>query len=501
MLFKKQLLMKWKFFSFLLLPLFGNFSFAQYPEKKWFNKNDSTYGYYIVIKPSSLRIQGALILLDGYSGNADNFLSETKIHNVAWNNDILTVCIPTSTHLYADQSMITLLNTIIKEILQTYSLRKDEFVIGGMSSGGTIALRYAELCNEKPSEFPIQPKAVFDVDSPLDLAGLYKSSERDLKKNNGGWWLGEAQMIIDRFKTELGDPYKDLKNYQQVSPFLMDMKDTVNERSLVDIAVRTYHDVDVSWFIQNRGRSLYETNMLDGSELISRLVLLGNKQAEFLASKIPGRRSNGSRHPHSWNIVDEIDLVQWIKEKLHFYPDHLAKPYSYEAPAGWNNEIILFPIDFAPGLSYKGFEDLRFAPGWGDEKSDEKWAYTLLWWFDDTYSFNEKIIQQNLENYFSGLTKRRTVADKLDMASYTPAKVQVQKIKSLKGDIETYTATASIFDAQVTKKPGSLYFKVHIKECADKNRAIVLIETAGSSFNQPVWLKLDKINENFKCEK
>lgn len=492
--------MKWKFFLFLLPALSFHPALAQYPEKKWFNKDDSTYGYYVTIKPTS-RIQGALILLDGYGGNADNFLSETKIHNVAWNNDILTVCIPTSTHLYADQPMIELMNTIIKEILQTYSLRKDQFAIGGMSSGGTIALRYAELCNEKPSEFPIHPNAVFDVDSPVDLVGLYKSSERDLKKNNGGWWLGEAQMIMDRFKSELGDPYKDLKNYQQVSPFLRDMKDTVNERSLTEMAVRTYHDVDVNWFIQNRGRSLYETNMLDGSELISRLVLLGNKQAEFVASKIPGRRSNGSRHPHSWNIVDEIDLVQWIKEKLHFYPDHLFKPYSYEAPADWTHETILFPIDFAPGLSYKGFEDLRFAPGWGNEKSKEKWAYTLLWWLDDHYSFNEKIIQQNLETYFTGLTKRRAVADKLDMTAYTPAKVQVQKIKTIKEDIETYTATASIFDAEVTKKPGNLYFKIHIKECRDKTRTIVLIETAGNPFNQPVWLKLDKINEGFKCEK
>ena len=493
--------MKWKNLSFLLFCLSFNPAHAQYPEKKWFDKSDSTYGYYVIIKPSSSRIQGALILLDGYSGNADNFLSETKIHNVAWNNDILTICIPTSNHLYADQAMITLMNRIIKEVLQTYNLQKDQFAIGGMSSGGTIVLRYAELCNEKPSEFPIHPNAVFAVDSPVDLVGLYKSSERDLKKNNGGWWLGEAQMIVGKLKSELGDPYKDLKKYQQVSPFLRDMSDTVNERSLTGIAVRTYHDVDVSWFIQNRGRSLYETNMLDGSELISRLVSLGNREAEFITSKIPGRRSNGTRHPHSWNIVDEVDLVQWIKEKLHFYPDHLAKQYSYTAPEGWSPNVVLFPIDFAPGISYKGFEDLRFAPGWGNEKSEEKWAYTLLWWLDGNYPFNEKIIQQDLETYFNGLIKRRVVSDKMDMSLYTPAKVQVQKIKTVKEDIETYTATASIFDAEVTKKPGNLYFKIHVKECRDKNRTIVLIEATGNPFNQPVWLKLDKINEDFKCEK
>lgn len=493
--------MKWKFLSFLFLPLLCHFSFGQYPEKTWFDSKDSVYGYYVTIKPASHRIQGVLILLDGYGGNADGFFSETKIHNVAWANDILTICIPTGMRLYIDQSMTELLNRVAKEIIQTYGLRKDQFAIGGMSSGGTIALRYAELCIEKPAEFPIQPKAVFDVDSPLDLVGLYKSSERDLKKNSGGWWLGEAQMIVDRFKKELGDPYTDLKKYQEVSPFVREAKDTVNEKYLSKIAVRTYHEENVSWYIQNRGRSLYETNTLDASELISRLVLLGNKQAEFVASKIQGRRSNGTRHPHSWNIADEIDLVQWVKEKLNFYPDHLETSYSYTAPEGWGQELILFPFAFAPEVSYKGFEDLRFAPGWGDEKSDDKWAYTILWWLDSSYSFNEKILKEDLENYYSGLTKQRAVEIKLDMAAYTPATVQVQKTKAVKGDIETYTATIAFFDPYVTKKSGNLYLKMHVKECANKSRTILLIEAAGNDFNKPVWLKLDGINENFKCEK
>ena len=65
--------------------------------------------------------------------------------------------------------------------------------------------------------------------------------------------------------------------------------------------------------------------MLNGSELVNRLVIMGNNQAEFVSSKIEGRRNNGMRHPHSWNIVDEAELVRWIKEKLNFYPDHLAK--------------------------------------------------------------------------------------------------------------------------------------------------------------------------------
>ena len=87
------------------------------------------------------------------------------------------------------------------------------------------------------------------------------------------------------------------------------------------------------------------------------------------------------------------------------------------------------------------------------------------------------------------------------MSGYVPAKFDVLKVKTAKGDVETYTATGSIFDAFVIKQPGSLYIKIHVKECKEKNKTIVLYEIAGSAFNQPVWLQLDLINENFRCEK
>jgi hypothetical protein len=386
-------------------------------------------------------------------------------------------------------------------IAANYHLPKNKFAIGGMSSGGTIALRYAELCNENPAGYPVLPSAVFAVDSPVDLIGLYHSSERDIKKNNKGWWLQECQMIIDRFKQELGDINGDLKKYHATSPFSRVVTGPGNEQYLKNIAVRTYHDVDISWHIQNRQRSIYETNMADASELINRLVLQGNTKAEFISSKVQGQRSNGQRHPHSWNIVDEINLVQWIKEQLHFYPDHLANLYAYTAPLNWEPETILFPIDFAMALPYKGFEELRFAPGWGDAASNEKWAYTILWWLDDVYNFNEKNLQQNIETYFTGLTKRRAVAEKQDMNNFTRASAQVQKIKTLAGDAATYTATAAIFDAQVTKKPGTLYFKIHLKDCPDKTKTIVLFEVAGNPLNTNAWLQLDKINDDFRCVK
>jgi hypothetical protein len=489
---------KFSLFSILLLQL-NNFSPAQQIEKVRFDDNDAVYGYYLTIKPASPTIQGVIILLDGYGGNADGFLAETKIPNVAYANEILTVCVPTGTRLYADDSMIALLNRISKDIVNTYHLKKDQFAIGGMSSGGTIAVRYAELCWEKPAEFPILPKAVFDVDSPVDLLGLYESSTKELEKNYPGFWLDESRMIIERFKSQLGDPINDVQKYNEASPFYTAGKEPGNEKYLKNVAFRTYHDVDVNWYIQNRRRSLYQTNMLNASELVNRLVLQGNNNAEFIGSKITGRRSNGQRHPHSWNIVDEIDIVQWIREKLNFYPDHIDKPYTYSAPNNWSKEILVFPLDFAPAIQYHGFEELRFAPGWGDSTSYQKWGYTLLWWLNDSTTITEEGLKTDLESYYTGLSRRRAIADKQDTTAFRPAQALVQKTTTLKGELETYYATLFFYDAQVTRRPGELYFKINVKECVDKTKTMLFIEVAENSYTAPIWLELDKINREFKC--
>ncbi len=53
------------------------------------------------------------------------------------------------------------------------------------------------------------------------------------------------------------------------------------------------------------------------------------------------------------------------------------------------------------------------------------------------------------------------------MQAFTNAKAQVKKISTDNNDTSTYTATVNIFDAKVTKKPGVLYLKIHIKNCSD----------------------------------
>ena len=39
-------------------------------------------------------------------------------------------------------------------------------------------------------------------------------------------------------------------------------------------------------------------------------------------------------------------------------------------------------------IKYSGVEDIRFAPGWGNAKSNEYWTYAFLWYLDGTVIIN-----------------------------------------------------------------------------------------------------------------
>jgi pimeloyl-ACP methyl ester carboxylesterase len=286
---------------------------AQTTKKIVVNERDSVSGYYLAIEPASHRVSSVLILLPGFADRAEAVFPETKLDDVAYTNDILVVAVGAGAKLYVDAALLPRLNLICQDIIKRYNVRPEQFVLGGFSAGGTIALRYAELCKESPNQFPINPKGVFTIDSPVDLVDLWAYFDREIAKNVAEVGVSEARSVQQLMAREHGTPTDSLQTYRQLTPFYRNMTEPGNERHLRNTAVRVYHDVDINWYLRERRRSAFDANFAASSEMINRLLLQGNQKAEFIQSDRKGIRSNGTRHPHSWSIVNETACIQWIK--------------------------------------------------------------------------------------------------------------------------------------------------------------------------------------------
>lgn len=278
-----------------------------------FTLDNQSKGYYLAIVPEG-KIEGTLVLLGGYGDVPESVLRETKIHEVAQKNNLLTVVLSIGARMYPDERTLNAINSYLADTIKRYHVSKETFVMGGMSAGGTVALRYTELCYEFPGKYPVVPKAVFAVDSPVDLTDLWAYFDRELARNFSEVGMNEARFIQNQLRNELGgDPIEARTNFVKNSPFDVASRQPGNEVFLKNIPVRSYHDPDMVWYRHNRRRGVMDTNVAAASELIARLMLMGNERAELVLSPGTGYRANGTRHPHSWSIVDAEELVKWTK--------------------------------------------------------------------------------------------------------------------------------------------------------------------------------------------
>ena len=100
--------------------------------------------------------------------------------------------------------------------------------------------------------------------------------------------------------------------YISYSPFCYTAENGGNARAFKNIYLRCYTEPDVNWWIENRGRDYYGMNAIDLAALVNQLKILGGKKAELITTTGKGFRGDGSRHPHSWSIVDEKELIEWF---------------------------------------------------------------------------------------------------------------------------------------------------------------------------------------------
>ena len=174
-------------------------------------------------------------------------------------------------------------------------------------------------------------------------------------------------------------------------------------------------------------------------------------------------------------------------------------PYTLNTPQGWDVERFPVPPGFAPQIQYKGIEDIRFTPGWGNAKSTEYWCYTFLWFLDGLLKMNEKILQTNLKEYYRGLIKSNLDPKKIPAEGIIETKVSIKKTKTAGTDYRTYSGTIEMLD-YMQQKPIVLNCLIHLKPYSQKNKTIIFFELSPKPFTDNVWTSLNKLWTDFVYE-
>ncbi len=183
-----------------------------------------------------------------------------------------------------------------------------------------------------------------------------------------------------------------------------------------------------------------------------------------------------------------------------FNAEKYVPSYTLAVPEGWGVERFGIPIEFAPSIPYKGVEDIRFAPGWSDVKSNEYWTYAFLWFLEGKPETNSQTIEKNLTAYYNGLVGRNIEKRKIPAEKLVPVKASIKKIHTDKQDLQTFSGTIDMLD-YMEQKPMTLNCIVHLKLCGDKNMTYLFYEISPRPLTDNVWKSLDQLWNTFDCSK
>ncbi|REC44618.1 hypothetical protein [Chryseobacterium pennipullorum] len=256
--------------------------------------------------------KAVLVLFPCFPCDIEHTKAEARFLDHIEKQGITTILLGYNQKLFLKESEKQEYAASLNSIFDQHHIDKTNVFIGGFSGGGNVAMLLSSYLIKNKNA--VQPKGLLVVDSPIDLEQLYHNAEKEVAANVDPEAVEEGKFLIRLLDKELGNADKNPEKYRIASPYLMASGSVEHIRYLKNIKTRFYCEPDLDWQQENKGRKFEDLNAFVLKKANETLFNLGSHTTEYIETKNRGIRANGKRHPHSWNIVEQEGLVQWMLE-------------------------------------------------------------------------------------------------------------------------------------------------------------------------------------------
>ena len=272
---------------------------------------------YTIWLPDSGEIKGLVVFTHSRTdtNNSEFIIDYATLNNLA----VLYTTTNNRFEFFFDINRLLEIEKYIQDVIVSYNIQKENLLYCGMSLEGTRALKLAIFSQDPNSKYKLKPKAVAVCDAPLDMVRFHKEMVKAKELNFTPVTANEGTWVSGYLEANLGGtPENALKDYISYSPYCYIADGGDNIKALNNIAIRAYIEPDVNWWIETRRKDYYAMNAVDLAALINELKIAGNENAELIVTTNKGYHPDGTRHPHSWSIVDEKELIDWFLNFIKF---------------------------------------------------------------------------------------------------------------------------------------------------------------------------------------
>jgi len=174
-----------------------------------------------------------------------------------------------------------------------------------------------------------------------------------------------------------------------------------------------------------------------------------------------------------------------------------SNPTLLPEPEDWKFEKIDFPLDFAPDIEYKGFEELRFAPGMFDTLSNNYFTYIFALSIADKATIGKNEMELFLVEYYKGLCSA-VAESKKQTVDISKIKARVKKSKRGKNKTLAYSARVNFIDVFTNGKEVVLNMELELYKNSDKDNLYLLALVSPHKMDSKVWTNLHNIRNVLK---
>jgi hypothetical protein len=173
-------------------------------------------------------------------------------------------------------------------------------------------------------------------------------------------------------------------------------------------------------------------------------------------------------------------------------------PYKIPEPEGWAKETFPLPPAFAPGVTWKDEEALRFAPDWMKSDANTFFSYAMLFWLHDDPEIGAATLERELLTYYRGLARAVFGARKqeVDVETFT---LTVKRATDKPGNrpggepVEAYVGELKWTEPFATSKPQTLRLEIHAWSVEKHKHRCSFICASPQPETAAVWKTLREI--------
>ena len=173
------------------------------------------------------------------------------------------------------------------------------------------------------------------------------------------------------------------------------------------------------------------------------------------------------------------------------------QPQLLKQPANWEFERFPLPPAFAQGITYKGAEELRFAPGMFNKDSANYFTYVFVVQLDNVTAISQTDVHDYLLKYYKGLCSV-TAKDRKLVIDTTQITVAVEKKKNMAAHEAIYNASMNIFGVFTDGAPLKINLEVKVLEAAPSKKTYLMVIVSPRQKTDDIWKTLYEIQTNFK---